>query len=45
MVLDVPGTTVSPTYSGGSVSYGTAGVVSNIANTPRSLQLALKFMF
>jgi len=45
MVLDVPGTSVATSYSGGTVSYGTAGVVSNIANIPRSLQLALKFMF
>jgi hypothetical protein len=45
MVLDVPGTSIAPAYSGGAVSYGTAGVVSNIANFPRSLQLALKFMF
>jgi hypothetical protein len=45
MVLDVPGTSIAPSFSGGTVTYGTAGVVSNIANTPRSLQLALKFMF
>jgi hypothetical protein len=45
MVLDVPGTSIAPSYSGGTVSYGTAGVVSNIANVPRSLQLALKFSF
>jgi hypothetical protein len=45
MVLDVPGASIAPSFSGGTVSYGTAGVVSNIANTPRSLQLALKFMF
>jgi hypothetical protein len=45
MVLDVPGTSIAPNFSGGAVSYGTAGVVSNIANVPRSLQLALKFMF
>jgi hypothetical protein len=45
MVLDAPGNSITPSYSGGAVSYGTAGVVSNIANVPRSLQLALKFMF
>jgi hypothetical protein len=45
MVLDVPGTSIAPSYSGGAVGYGTAGVVSNIANTPQSLQLALEFMF
>jgi hypothetical protein len=45
MVLDVPGTSIAPSYSNGSISYGTAGVVSGIANIPRELQLALKFMF
>jgi len=45
MVLDAPGNSIAPSYSGGSIAYGTAGVVSNIANVPRSLQLALKFMF
>jgi hypothetical protein len=45
MVLAVPGTSIAPSYSGGTVSYGTAGVVSSIANTPRELQLALKFLF
>ena len=44
MVLDVPGTSIAPSYSSGSISYGTAGVVTNIANTPRSLQLAMKIM-
>jgi hypothetical protein len=45
MVLDVPGTSITPSYANGSISYGTAGVVSNIANIPRQLQLALKFLF
>ena len=45
MILGVPNATISPTFSGGAVSYGTAGVVSSIANTPRELQLALKFLF
>jgi hypothetical protein len=45
MVLAVPATSIAPSYSGGTVSYGTAGVVSGIANTPRELQLALKFLF
>ena len=45
MVLGVPGTSIAPSFSGGAVSYGTAGVVSSIANSPRDLQLALKFMF
>ncbi|HEX4229230.1 MAG TPA: hypothetical protein VHZ07_11205 [Bryobacteraceae bacterium] len=41
----VPGNSIAPSYSNGAVSYGTAGVVSSIANTPRELQLALKFIF
>jgi Carboxypeptidase regulatory-like domain/TonB dependent receptor len=45
MVLGVPGTSIAPSFSGGAVSYGTAGVISGIANTPRELQLALKFLF
>jgi len=45
MVLGVPGTSIAPSYSNGAVSYGSAGVVSSIANTPRELQLALKFLF
>jgi hypothetical protein len=45
MVLAVPSTSIAPSYSGGTVSYGTAGVVSGIANTPRELQLAMKFLF
>jgi len=45
MVLGVPGTGISPSVSGGQVSYGSAGVISSIANTPRQLQLAMKFNF
>jgi hypothetical protein len=45
MVLGVPGNSIAPSYSNGSISYGTAGVVSSIANIPRQLQFALKFMF
>ena len=45
MVLAAPGGSIAPSYSGGSISYGTAGVVTNIANYPRSMQLALKFLF
>jgi hypothetical protein len=45
MVLGVPGNSIAPAYSNGSVNYGNAGVVSSIANTPRELQLALKFIF
>ncbi len=45
MVLGVPGTTIAPSVSNGAISYGNAGVVNSIANTPRELQLALKFMF
>jgi len=45
MVLGAPGTSVAPAYSGGTVTYGSAGVISSIANTPRELQLAMKFLF
>ena len=45
MILAAPGTSIAPSSSNGAISYGSAGVISNIANTPRSLQLALKFMF
>ncbi|MGO9255928.1 MAG: TonB-dependent receptor domain-containing protein [Bryobacteraceae bacterium] len=45
MVLAVPGTSIAPSYSSGAISYGSAGVVTGIANTPRELQLALKFLF
>jgi hypothetical protein len=45
MVLGVPGTSIAPSFSNGTVSYGSAGVISSIANVPRELQLAMKFMF
>lgn len=45
MVLGVPGNSIAPSFSNGTISYGNAGVVSSIANTPRQLQLALKFLF
>ena len=45
MVLAAPGTSIAPSYSNGAISYGSAGVVTNIANYPRSMQLALKFLF
>ncbi len=45
MVLGVPGTSIAPSFANGSVSYGSAGVINSIANIPRELQLALKFMF
>lgn len=45
MVLGVPGNSIAPSFSNGTISYGSAGVVSSIANTPRELQLALKFLF
>jgi hypothetical protein len=45
MVLGAPGTSITPAYSGGNVTYGSAGVISSIANTPRELQLAMKFLF
>jgi len=45
MILAAPGTSIAPSYSSGSISYGTAGTITNIANAPRSMQLALKFSF
>jgi hypothetical protein len=45
MVLGVPGTSIAPSFSGGNISYGSAGVITSIANTPRELQLAMKFLF
>jgi hypothetical protein len=45
MILGVPGASIAPSYSNGAISYGNAGVVTSIANTPRELQLALKFSF
>jgi hypothetical protein len=53
MILGLPGTTgtgaasIAPSYSSstGAVSYGSAAAISTIANTPRELQLAMKFFF
>jgi len=45
IVLTTPSASIAPTYSGGTVSYGSAGVVSAIANTPRQLQFAARFTF
>jgi hypothetical protein len=45
IVLGVPGTSIAPSFSNGVVNYGSAGVISSIANSPRELQLALKFAF
>jgi hypothetical protein len=47
VVWGEPGATVAPTFSTstGAVSYGSAGVISSIASTPRELQLAAKFNF
>ena len=49
MVLATPGPSgapsIAPTFTAGAVSYGTADVVSNIANTPRQLQFAARFIF
>jgi hypothetical protein len=45
MVLAAPGTSIAPSVSNGAISYGSAGVITNIANVPRSLQLAVKFLF
>jgi Carboxypeptidase regulatory-like domain/TonB dependent receptor len=45
VVLSYPSTSIAPTISSGTVSYGSAGVISSIASTPRELQLAVKFIF
>jgi len=45
MVLGTPSTSIAPTGTGTTVSYGTAGVINSIANTPRELQMAAKFIF
>jgi hypothetical protein len=52
MVFAIPGSTggtgapsIAPTFTAGAVSYGTAAVVQNIINTPRELQMAVKFNF
>jgi hypothetical protein len=45
MILGNPSDAINPKISGGAISYGTAGVISSIANTPRELQLAAKFTF
>ena len=45
MILGEPGVSIAPSFSGGAVSYGTAGSITSIANTPRELQLAMKFFF
>lgn len=47
MVLGVPGTSISPSFSNGSISYGSAGVITGLAagNAPRDTQPALKFLF
>ena len=51
MVLGLPGTSgtsaasIAPSFSNGAVSYGTSAVVSTLANSPRQLQLALRFIF
>jgi hypothetical protein len=47
MVLGSPGNSIAPSYSAAtqSISYGAAGVITSIANAPRDMQLAAKFMF
>ncbi len=45
MILAAPGTSIAPSFSNGAISYGSAGVITNIANVPRSMQLAMKFFF
>ncbi len=44
MILGVPGTSIAPSFSNGNVSYGSAGVITSIANSA-TMQLAMKFMF
>jgi hypothetical protein len=45
MVLGEPSQSIAPTFANGSVSYGSAMVVNSIVNTPRVMQLAVKFKF
>ncbi len=47
MIWGSPGNSIAPSYSSAtsSVAYGSAGVITSIANTPRDMQLAAKFMF
>jgi len=47
VVWSEPGASISPSFSSstGAVSYGSAGVISSIASTPRELQMAAKFTF
>ncbi|MGH9599904.1 MAG: hypothetical protein ACRD27_08565 [Terracidiphilus sp.] len=47
MVWSEPGAGISPSFSSSTsaVSYGSAGVISGIASTPRELQMAAKFSF
>jgi hypothetical protein len=47
MVLGSPGNSIAPSYSSAtsSIGYGSAGVITSIANTPRDMQLAAKFLF
>jgi hypothetical protein len=45
MVLGEPSQSIAPTFANGSVSYGSSMVVSSIANSPRIMQLAMKFRF
>ena len=47
VVWGEPGASISPTFSSstGAVTYGSAGVISSIASTPRELQMAAKISF
>jgi hypothetical protein len=38
MVPRVAGTSIAPSFSNGAMSYGSAGVITGIANTPRELR-------
>ena len=44
-VLGEPSQSIAPTFANGSVSYGSAMTISAVANTPRIMQLAVKFKF
>jgi hypothetical protein len=45
MVLGEPSQSIAPTFANRSVSYGSSMVISSIANSPRIIQLAVKFRF
>jgi len=44
-VLGEPGQSIAPTFANGATSYGSAMTITAVANTPRIMQLAVKFRF